>query len=266
MTSPLYSYGPIYGAELNANISGKEFANPDGTSPEADGAYGGGSIITSQNLLMGMWTVTNEVSGLPVQGAQLRAVTDFPDDINNVFGFDVVAAFDPKFSNSRTSFEATISPEGQFSGDIMAVLNPPPSFKETLARALSLTAGGAGIFGVEGSVNKSLLDSVLPKVSIYERGLSAFISPPSDPVTWSMGSALANFAVGGGLLTLLKTSGANGDYPTFITNDGSASSILEVQTALDSGDFFIPFTVSWDESAITDGLLLRVEWPDSIIR
>lgn len=259
MAIPNYEYLAIHGAERWKNIVGKTFAAPAGTAVvSADLAtFGGGSTVTGDNLLIGLWAVTGVNSDdNPNAGAQLRPNYTFPD-LDSASGIDKLTNTVQPVFDSRLSTRIGLTPNGDFTSDVLAVLAPPPSYKDFLRGALSGFESATDFFG--GSFNKSLLESFVWDNSLTAPDGAALGS--AESVDISVGSALGAL---GNSPSLLSTSGADdGEYPQYLLNDGTAAAALETQVALDSGDYFIPVRIEWNEG-VQGSISIKLKWPASV--
>lgn len=259
MAIPSYENIPVHGFEPWLSIEGKTFSDNAGAVvvPENQALYGGGAKITNENLVIGLWTIiTEDANGNPVTGAQIRPFDSFPD-LNAATGIPTTTLLSQVF-DSRISAKVGVTPSGEFPADILAVIAPPPGFKNRLQRALTRFDTATSIS--EGNVNKSLIDQFVWAVTLGNTS-GGFLGP-TESVNVVIGSALGAF----GGPNLLSTSGADGEYPLFLPNDSdSLASLQATQAALESGKFYVPIRFSWDDGAVSN-IRFDVTYPASATR
>lgn len=257
------------GTEPWKPVEGKYFSDPEGLVPttEALAQFGGGHTETGQNLLAGLWTATADgANGMPNQGARLIPSSALTDG--------AIAGISSKglapFYSSPTSLRVDLGtqPSG-FTADktYLAVINPPEALKQAIA--------GSFVWGADPAfsdtvVKKSLVGGYDWRVLFETAGAGIFatsgrpigIVESLDVVIIS--SVLSAFSG----LPLLRTNGADGEYPQFF-DISSIGALKTMQATIDKGDFFIPIIFTWDQNGGTGGqasATIDIEWPSSIPR
>ncbi len=266
VVSPDYSLQGVYGCEPWKPVAGKSFSDAAGLVPvsQTNAEFGGGAEITAQNLLINAWSITEEDGeGIPNQGAQLIPFYGvdlvFPSGLDPTFLSEGVT---PVF-DSRTSANFVIGSLGdEFAPPLLGVMNPPGGMKALLQKAFkNITPDPGSALGVSGPFGGSLLS-----LGAWAYNVSGGGGGQDQIVDYSieLGSAGGTLT---GILPLLKTSGADGDYPEFFTPFpvASAGEIQEFLDAMNTGNFFVPFLLDWDtESSPT--AQLTIAWPHSAAR
>jgi len=271
-----YNYVCPGGVEPWKPVEGKYFSDPAGLVPttEALAQFGGGHVETGQNLLAGVWTVTDvDQSGMvPIQGARLidgSAIGNpAPGGIPGFFENGMKPFYD-----SRTSARIVLDsqPEG-FTEDktYFAVLSPPEALKQALLD--SITWDPSDVFGVFANslIKKSILSGLDWRALFTSSNLGSFSASGSamgirEDVDVSFGTLVG--AILG--LPLLKTNGADGTYPEFFPAAATMADLADAQAIIDSGEFFIPMLFAWDQDGGGTGVAsadIDIEWPHSIQR
>jgi hypothetical protein len=272
VADPQYLYQPIYGVAPWEAVEGKSFADAAGTIPDPTGPFGGGAVVSPDNLILTAWTVTDtDAEDHPSQGALLRPFNEFPSNIaqDAQFGFAGVSlnGLAQEF-DSRTAARFVLSlptaPTPQaFEPPVLLVLNPPSGLKNRLARAISIEGRG-GPMGFTGTVNKSLWDVAVWACS-FMRGASGIDQGVMGE--YVPGSALRGLLPFTGVtgLPLLRTSGADGNYPEFLPVYPDSNTVPALVEALDSGDFYVPMLIAWD-TEVTPNVTFDCAWPHSVAR
>jgi hypothetical protein len=260
MTTP-YDFIPLYGVEPSKSVPGSYTSDAEGLvpAPEATAAYGGGSEVTGDNLLIGLWSITDIGASAPIQGARIRLGGELESD---GFGVppgitDYLKMFEPAFA-SRTSLKFLLNTAGDLEWPVFGVLNPPGALKDKMRGAVKDPKIDPAVvpWGVSWTALKSILDSASWSVRNIEQagGLSAQVPSGGDFFLAGNGYPID---LTGGALPLLRTNGADGEYPTFYDNTTPAG-VMEQFAAMESGDFYIPMLFDGN-----DGFFQEVAWPHS---
>ncbi len=252
MALPEYELAGVYGFMRWKEIEGKGFSTASGTTPVAPNlaTFGGGTEVDSDNLIYGLWGMDDDEDFTSVQN-QLRPVYTFPD--GDAFA-DIPGAFTKGFApvfNSRTSSRFLLS--GGLGDDlpenILAVLNPPPSYKQRLQAIVRETTVTAASFS---NIGASLLSILAWDITARDPVGSFF--DDADGFEYSVGGALPFLET----TPLLRTNGANGEKPEFFpfSNPSEVSAIID---AILAGTFYLPIILSWDVS----DAMINIDWPHS---
>lgn len=220
-----YNYSPLFGVDeynpLNVSI-----ATP----------YGGGAFESNDNLLITLWGVT-QGDYLPTDGELIKPfvfTTEGAEEVGDLAAAGVSNGekFFGQFFDSRYSARFSLSFDGEGAPEkLLGVLRPPQDMKNQLALAFAPSSGG----GLRGQARGSLLSANIWHFSATGADYAVL------PETAAFGSALPFDG-----LNLLKTNGADGEFPLFY--DFSAQP-REVLTALITGDYYVPVVFSRTESS-----------------
>jgi hypothetical protein len=237
---PPYFYFPIYGADL-WTPNGPQSDSPTGSPVVPDGSYGGAIKTTNDNLLISLWTITDDEGGIPTEGALLKpfSAANFPPI--GIEGVGEPGAL-PLFSSRTTCrFELFVSDDPPFTYPILAILRPPQDLKTRLQNAVTLSLGG-GPLGFSGRFNKPIvLEDSFWDVKFDERGDGGAVAPSTG--IWLPGTPLPGLLLGGTFLPYTKTDGSDGTYPQFFDTSGPAS-VIPIQEALNTGNYFVPMLIA----------------------
>jgi hypothetical protein len=270
LSEPNYNYQPVYGVDPWEQ-NGPLYSDLAGTTKSANGTFGGGAEVTAQNLLISLWWIegTKDLDGLtvPDEGSLLIPKVEFGNvDLPAPPGdkVNVVAGREQEFlSRDAARFLLNLwdLPTAPTTWTLLAVLNPPPGYRERLAGATDYTGG------IKGETKKPLLDSLLWNVTAQQgAGMVTGIGLAVDQPSFAVGQA--DIYVAGGTnqrmnLPLLKTNGADGVYPEFF--GGTTASILAEQAARNNGDFYVPVVIeSIPDSG--DDVVFTISYPHSAAR
>ena len=226
-----YQYLPLYGVEP---------FNPLGV-PSA--LFGGGADVTTQNLLITLWTVTTAVNNVPTAGQLMRPYTFTPDGIaalalaeQQAFT-NAAAAYKPAFP-SRYSARISISAQEQeLTPTLFAILQPPQDVKNYVSNAIrSVSLDPSKVLGVNIKVANSLLTFL---------GLNFYATDQQHvPANES-----CLFSGAFSPMPVYKTNGADGVFPVAYAGTTPAD-FLALFNAFITGDYYIGavFTRDDDES------------------
>jgi hypothetical protein len=251
------------------NNSGGVFSDPAGSIPDPDGFYGGGYDITGNNLLLGVWTITDtdpDNASVPNAGAQVRPVNTRGAEADNVFGIQGIGEFGlAQFCDSRTSARVVVQSDTGPGAEppFLAVLNPPAELKSYAQDALKdVVYDASKPLKLAGSISKSLADVWMwaMEVTVPE----AFGPPETVPQSFAVGGLTGQLFAD---IPLLKTSGANGQYPQFFRGFplANAAQVNEALEAIRSGNYFIPLVFEWDP-AVVSVASVTFSWAYSALR
>lgn len=267
MAVPSYQYSCIHGCDPWEPVEGKTFATNVGDTvvPADQAVFGGGGKVTGGNLVLGAWTIdTMDSEGQAASGVQLRPLSSFPD-LNVLTTHDSIGMFS-QFVDSRLSTRLALAPGSGADGfdaskGVLVVLNPPPGYKDYMRHALSGYTNESSANGVA----KSLRDGAMWGLSMATAVGAALGQAESAEIR--AGSPIG--LVGSISQSILKTSGVDGEYPTFQPTPlpATPASFTAMQALLNSGDYFIPVELKWDSTVgSATFILVDIIWPASATR
>jgi hypothetical protein len=230
-----YLYKPIFGIEKYL---------PPGNGIANDG----GAEMTNDNLVISLWDEDLTQILIPIAEAEPGGFfTPPPPQYANL-----ARSFMSSRVSARFYMEGSVKLDG-----MVAVINPPQEYKQRIAFAVErigdIVADGADAISIVKPL--SSLDSWWVKAAeadLEVLQVEEFESPESVGAQWS------NF----GGVPYVKTNGADGNPPEFITPGGSVSSNADVDkiiAAFNSGDFYILMEIG----GIFDTSVISIEWPHS---